>query len=142
MKTITSSVDRIQLAASLIVQLEKRIHFPNDRSIIHPTQLAKQAQIQQQSAKCVICSSKSNLEQHHIAGRANLPDTITVCKECHNELSCIYQPKWLLQDGERNPQEYYFLGLSDLFHLFWIKTQESYFHELAKVFALNARYQQ
>jgi hypothetical protein len=136
-------VDRIQLAAAKVVELEERIPFPASLSIPHPMQLVKEAEQQFAARHCVVCSrSDLPLRQHHIAGKANLPDTITLCKSCHDELSNIYQPKWLpWREAERNPLECYFLGWSDIFHLFWQKTRQEYFYELSKSFALNARYQ-
>lgn len=141
MNAITLSIDRIQLAVALIVQLEDRIPFPRNLSILHPIRLIKQAEMRVPSTRCAICASEGPLEQHHIAGRENLPDTITLCKTCHNELTNLYQPKWLPWNGEKKSLECYFLGLSDIFYLLWVKAGHSYFHELSKVFALNARYQ-
>lgn len=137
-------VDRVQLAAAKVVELEERIPFPASLSIPHPLRLMKEAEQQIVARYCVVCGrSGVPLEQHHIAGKANLPDTITLCKSCHGELTNIYQAKWIPweSDAERDPLECYFLGWSDIFHLLWQKTRHQYFYELSKNFALNARYQ-
>jgi len=139
-------VDRIQLAAAKVVELEERIPFPASLLIHHPIRLFKEAEQHCAATNCVVCGrSDVPLQQHHIAGKANLSDTITLCKmsaSCHDELTNIYQPKWLpWREAERNLLECYFLGWSDIFHLFWHKTSHPYFYELAKCFALNARYQ-
>ncbi len=135
-------VDRIQLATAKVVELEERIPFPASLSIPHPIRLMKEAEQQLALRCCVVCGQSSCLEQHHIAGRANLSDTITLCKTCHDEVTNIYQPKWIpWTDAERDPLECYFLGWSDIFHLLWHKTAHPYFYQLSKTFALNARYQ-
>jgi hypothetical protein len=132
-------VDRIQLAAAKVVELEERIPFPATLSIPHPIRMIKEAEQQVAARYCVVCGQSSSLEQHHIAGRAKLRDTIALCRTCHDEVTNIYQPKWL--DVERDPLECYFLGLSDIFHLLWQRTRNRYFYELSKIFALNGRYQ-
>jgi hypothetical protein len=87
----------------------------------------------------MICGvTDSVLEQHHVAGRSNYPDTITLCGTCHDELSQVYQPKWI--QTQRKPLTYYFLGWSDVFHVIWQKTGCPYFFELSKTFALNSEY--
>jgi len=136
-------VDRIQLATAKIVELEEQIPFPANLSITHPIRLMKEAEQQLTATHCIVCGrSGVPLEQHHIAGKVNLPDTITLCKICHNELTNIYQPKWIpWTDAERDPLECYFLGWSDIFPLLSHRTGHSYFFELSKTFALNARYQ-
>lgn len=134
--------DRIELAIGKIVQLEEKIPFPRHLSISHPIQLIKQAEQQAVTTHCMVCGlNRIPLEQHHIAGRINFPDTITVCRKCHDELTNIYQPKWLqIRNTERKPLEYYFLGLSDILHILWCKNANQYFYQLSKIFALNARY--
>jgi hypothetical protein len=136
-------VDRIQLAAAKVLEIEERIPFPAGLSIPHPIRLMKEAEQQVAARYCVVCGrSDIPLEQHHIAGKANLPDTLTLCRTCHDELTNIYQPKWIpWADSERDPLECYLLGWSDIFHLLWHKTGHHYFFELSKSFALNARYQ-
>lgn len=135
-------VDRIQLAAAKVLEMEEQIPFPADLSILHPIRLMKEAEQQVAARYCVVCGQSSSLEQHHIAGKANLPDTLTLCRTCHDELTNIYQAKWIpWADAERHPLECYFLGLSDIFHLLWQRTRNRYFYELSKIFALNGRYQ-
>jgi hypothetical protein len=132
-------LDRIQNAIPKIVQIEERIPYPAKLPISHPIRLIKEAEQQIASTHCVICGrSDLILEQQHVAGRANYSDTVTLCESCHDELSNIYQPKWIRT--QRNHVECYFLGWSDIFHLMWVKTKHPYFYELSKTFALNARY--
>jgi hypothetical protein len=125
-----------------VVQLEERLSFPRHISTPHPIVLIKQAEQQSVATRCMVCGTNGvTFEQHHIAGKVSFPDTITLCEKCHDELSNIYQPKWLpWETTERNPLECYFLGWSDVFHLVWQRTGHQYFHELSKAFALNARY--
>lgn len=132
-------LDRIQSAIPKVLQVEQRIPYPDELPVSHPIRLIKEAEQQIASTHCVICGRNNLvLEQHHIAGRAKYPDTITLCVTCHDELSNIYQPKWIR--AGRNCVECYFLGWSDIFHLMWVKKGHPYFYELSKVFALNARY--
>jgi hypothetical protein len=132
----------VELAAAKVLEIEERIPFPADLSIPHPIRMIKQAEQRFAARYCVVCGQSGSLEQHHMAGRANLPDTITLCKTCHDEVTNIYQAKWIpWADAERNPLECYFLGWSDIFHLLWQRTRQLYFYELSKSFALSARYQ-
>jgi len=142
-KMIELEVDRIQRAAAKVIELEEQIPFPANLSIPHPIRLMKEAEQQLTATHCIVCGrSGVPLEQHHIAGKANLPDTITLCKTCHDEVTNIYQAKWIpWADAESDSLECYFLGLSDIFHLLWQRTRHLYFFELSKSFALNARYQ-
>lgn len=135
-------VDRVLRAVALVVQLEGRFPFPRNLSTLHPIVLIKQAEQQSVATRCTVCGTNGvTFEQHHIAGKVNFPDTITLCEKCHDELSNIYQPKWLpWRNAERDPLECYFLGWSDIFHLIWQRTRHRYFLELSKTFALNARY--
>jgi hypothetical protein len=135
-------VDRVLRAVALVVQLEERFPFPRNLSTPHPIVLIKQAEQQSVATRCMVCGADDvPLERHHIAGRPNFRDTISVCKRCHDELTNIYQPKWLpWRNAERDPLECYFLGWSDIFHLIWQRTRRRYFLELSKTFALNARY--
>jgi hypothetical protein len=135
-------VDRVLRAVALVVQLEERFPFPRNLSTPHPIVLIKQAEQQSVATRCTVCGTNGvTFEQHHIAGKVNSPDTVTLCKSCHDELTNIYQPKWLpWKDSERDPLECYFLGWSDIFHLIWQGTRHRYFLELSKTFALNARY--
>jgi hypothetical protein len=127
---LSLEVDRVQRAVALVVQLEERFPFPRNISTPHPIVLIKQAEQQSVATRCMVCRVNGiALEQHHIAGKLNFPDTITLCKKCHDELTNIYQPKWLSwRDTERDPLECYFFGWSDIFHLVWHRTGHRYFH--------------
>lgn len=134
--------DRVLRAVALVVQVEERLSYPRNISTPHPIVLIKHAEQQLVATRCTVCGTNGvPSEQHHIAGKLNSPDTITLCEKCHDELTSIYQPKWLpWRNAERDPLECYFLGWSDLFHLLWRQTGHLYFYELSKAFALNARY--
>jgi len=136
-------VDRVLQAISLVNQVEERFSCPKGIAILHPIVLIKQAEQRLATVRCTICGTDDvTQEQHHVAGRLNFPDTITVCKSCHDEFTNILQPKWIpWKSTERNPIECYFLGWSDIFYLLWQRTDHLYFYELSKSFALNARYQ-
>ncbi len=133
-------LDRVQGAISLIMKVDERIRFPLELAIPHPIRLIKEAEQQTPAPQCRTCGSRDHLEKHHVAGRANYADTIPLCETCHDELSSIYQPKWIRHNC--SSLECYFLGWSDIFHLMWVKTKHPYFHELSKSFALNAGYAQ
>ncbi len=133
-------LDRVQDAVSMITKVDEQVQFPVELSIPHPIRLIKEAEQQVPALQCMICGSEDHLEKHHVAGRAHYPDTVTLCETCHDELSNIYQPKWI--HTTKLPLRCYFLGWSDIFHLIWIKTRHPYFYELSKVFALNAGYAQ
>ena len=136
---IVLGADRVQLAISWITEVEEKILFPAGMATAHPIRLVKEAEQCIAHESCVLCPSvHSNLEQHHVAGKANYPDTITLCEPCHDELSQIYQPTWL--PWVLTPLACYVIGWRDIFHLIWVKTNNSYFLELAKKFAQNARY--
>jgi len=134
--------DRVLRAIALVVQLEELLQFPRNIPAPHPIVLIKQAEQRLTTTNCTVCGAHGvPLQQHHIAGKANSPDTITLCEPCHDELTNIYQPKWLpWRNAERNPLECYFFGWSDIFHLLWLQNRHPYFRELSKAFALNARY--
>lgn len=131
-------LDRVQAAVSLITKVDEQIQFPAELSIPHPIRLIKEAEQLMPASQCRICGSQDHLEQHHVAGRSNYPDIVTLCKRCHDELSNIYQPKWLPWADSRTAC--YLLGWSDLFHMLRQKTEEGYFLELSKIFAQNAGY--
>ena len=135
-------VDRVQRAVALVAKVEERFPFPRNTSLRHPIQLIKEAEQQLAAPHCVTCGqAASSLEQHHVAGAANFPDTTSLCKACHDEITNIYQAKWLpWRDADRDRLECYFLGWSDVFLLLWRQTGRLYFRELSKAFALNARY--
>ncbi len=134
-------VDRVRAIITKIAELEDRIPYPSNLALPHPIQLLKEAEQQVSRKQCVICGRNDViLEQHHVAGRARYTDTITLCETCHDELSNIYQPKWI--HTVKHPLRCYLLGWSDVFHLIWAKTKHPYFYELSKVLALNASYPQ
>ena len=137
-RAIVLELDRMQVAVSMIMQVEQRIAYPAELSIPHPIRLLTEAEHQIASTHCLICGQNgSALEQHHVAGRENSNDTVTVCRPCHGRLSDTYQPKWL---GHWPRLASYFFGWSDIFELLGQTTGHHYFHELSKKFAQKARY--
>jgi hypothetical protein len=134
--------DRVQRAVALVVQIEERFPFPKNGPTRHPIELIKEAEQQLATPHCVTYGeAASSLEQHHVAGAANFPDTISLCKTCHDEVTNLFQAKWLpWRNTQRDQLECYILGWSDIFHLLWQNTGHQYFRELSKAFVFNARY--
>lgn len=107
MQTILEA-DRIQLAIRKVVQVEERVPFPSDLATPHPIRLIKEAEQRRASRYCVTCGGNSyGLEEHHVAGRANYPDEVTLCKPCHEQITNIYQAKWIQLTTK--PLQSYFL---------------------------------
>jgi len=122
----------------MITTVEQQTPFPANLEIPHPIRLVKEAEQQITRENCLITpENHSTLEQHHVAGKDNFPDTVTLCLTCHSKLSNIYQPKWL---GRWSRLACYYFGWSDIFELLEQTSHEQYFHELSKKFTQNARY--
>jgi len=120
------------------MQVEALIPYPSELSIPHPTRLLVEAEQKILHRRCVVCGENSSvLEQHHVAGRKNFSDIVSVCQICHGKLSNIHQPKWL---GRWPKLTCYFFGWSDIFELLGQTTGHHYFHELSKKFTQKARY--
>ena len=82
----------------------------------------KEAQILKE--RCEVCHSeeeRESLELHHIAGRKHDYRTITVCKECHGQLSAeqgLRDKRWLSAEVSPNLRTAFFLqGLKDILNL-------------------------
>jgi len=94
---------------------------------------------------CILCQlanrrNDDRLESHHIAGREHLPDALTVCLPCHNELS-EKQKKW--QYSKHEPHitlSSYFHGLSDIFELLFERNKQDHLKALATEFRNKAWY--
>jgi hypothetical protein len=72
-----------------------------------------------QSKQCVICpeSYESCIEQHHIAARANHPETHPVCRNCHRKLSDAQRDHPAQVSSPPSLLEvvgHYLLGLADM----------------------------
>jgi len=72
--------------------------------------------------QCVLCSHNDPLalELHHLAGQAFGDDTVSVCRNCHRQLSDYQKDHSLKQekpDGELEPIRRFIEGLADLFEL-------------------------
>ncbi len=78
---------------------------------------------------CGSCRSKENLQEHHIRGRKQGNEVITVCEECHDVLSrkqMLWDRSWLDPNYD-NKDVFLKRGLIDVFHLKYEKTgQEIY----------------
>lgn len=77
--------------------------------------------------KCEICNSMDiKLEMHHIRRHKNGNETITVCLECHKELTDkqrLWDKSWLNSDSE-DKETYLIRGLIDLCELKYDKTHQ------------------
>lgn len=133
--------DRVNIAVVSIRKVQDR--FPDIpekfRQILC---LVIEAYKQTVSNRCVLCrltgKTSDALEQHHIAGRNNWPDSLSVCLSCHNRLT-ENQKKWQNDlSNDRIRLSSYFDGLRDLFELLWELTGESHYRALAKRFTDQA----
>jgi len=84
-------------------------------------------------SECEICSSDKKLELHHIRGRKHGNETITVCYNCHKELSIkqrLWDRSWLDPYSD-NKDAFLVLGLIDICELKYQKTGK----EIFKIFS-------
>ena len=84
-------------------------------------------------SQCEICSSNKKLEQHHVRGRKHGNETITVCIDCHKELSIkqrLWDRSWL-DPYSNNKDAFLVRGLIDICELKYQKTGE----EIFKIFS-------
>lgn len=97
---------------------------------------------------CVVCKIsgdwqmgfRNSLEEHHVAGRANYADTISVCGNCHAFLS-DHQKTWLTIDEDESMRvSCYLYGLSDFFDLLFRRTSNTYLDQLASRFRSQGYY--
>jgi len=130
------SVDRVNLAVVSIRKVEDL--FPNMPEKFRPIfRLIVEAYRQVDSRRCVVCEiagkpNRSSLEKHHIAGRSQWPDALTVCVPCHDLLT-EKQKKWQNDiDDSRIRLSSYFNGLGDICELLWELTGEEHLHRLSK----------
>jgi len=92
------------------------------------------------SDRCVVCEiakvtqDASELEEHHVAGKMNFPDSTTVCRKCHEHLS-DHQKDWLVpkRDVAHRLSSYLF-GWADFFDLLYQKSGRPCFLSLARKF--------
>ena len=136
------SVDRVKLAVVSIRKVQDQSSDTPDkfRSIFR---LIVDAYKQVDSKRCVICEivgkpNDASLEKHHVAGRSQWPDALTVCVPCHNLLT-EKQKKWQNDiDDSRVRLSSYFNGLSDICELLWEFTCKEYLNSLSKEFTNRA----
>lgn len=85
--------------------------------------------------KCEVCKSRDGLEAHHIAGRKHDYRTVSLCSDCHQDLS-RKQRAWGKEWGRQNQPEqvrqvFFLRGLIELLELKAIKTGNSNYCTLA-----------
>ena len=79
--------------------------------------------------ECEICSSNKKLEQHHVRGRKHGNETITVCYDCHKELSIkqrLWDRSWLDANSD-NKDAFLIRGLIDVCELKYQETGKEIF---------------
>lgn len=85
--------------------------------------------------QCEICDSKEKIELHHIAGRKHDYRTVTVCRNCHDELSDEqkqWDGRWWQKDQPTPLREAFFLlGLKDILRLKAKKVHNTIYEDLA-----------
>ena len=133
-----------QVNAAIVSVRKVQDRFPNKpekfRQILG---LIVEAYKQAVSDRCVLCeiagkASNASLEQHHIAGRNNQPDSLPVCVPCHNLLS-EKQKKWQSHKDDSCIQlSSYFNGLSDICELLWETTGQEHLQSLSSEFTNRA----
>jgi len=136
------NIDRVNLAVVSIRKVQDL--FPNMPEKFRPIfRLIVEAYRQVDSRRCMVCKivgkpNNAQLEKHHIAGRSQWPDALTVCISCHNLLT-EKQKKWQNDiDDSRIRLSSYFNGLSDIFDLLWEFTGEEHLHRLSNEFMNRA----
>ncbi len=129
------------MAVKLISQVESEVKRLEELDLV---KLIKNAEQQTNYNNCILCEisdipkSNSKLEQHHITGKINYNDTITVCLECHEFLS-DHQQDWLpIKKCKADLLPSYFFGWADIFDLLYNKTSSLYFLKLARKFRSQA----
>jgi len=136
------SIDRVNLAVVSMRKVEDL--FPNMPEKFRPIfRLIVEAYRQVDSRRCLVCEivgkpNNAQLEKHHIAGRSQWSDSLTVCVPCHNLLT-EKQKKWQNDiDDSRIRLSSYFNGLGDICELLWEFTCQEYLHSLSKEFTNRA----
>ncbi|MFC1506399.1 hypothetical protein ACFLQ6_04940 [Thermoproteota archaeon] len=133
--------DRVLMAFKLTSEVDDEVKRPEEFDLVKIIKNAEQQTIYDNCILCeisVVSQSDSKLEQHHIAGKINFNDTITVCLECHDFLS-KHQKYWLpKKKSSLNRLSSYFYGWADVFDLLHNKTGSSYFENLANKFCSQA----
>jgi hypothetical protein len=134
--------DRVFLALKLVVEFGQSWEFKSHDL----AKLFKDAEQCTQFDHCLICSIAGVTqidpwrEEHHIAGRPNFPDTVTVCRRCHARLS-DYQKNWLVHRKEDATRfSAYLFGWADFFDLISNKSGLSDFEKLASRFRAQGYY--
>ena len=86
--------------------------------------------------RCEVCGADLICELHHVAGRKHDFRTITVCNQCHAELSesqKTWDARWYKSNQPQSLKYAFFLlGLHDILLLKSRKTANSIYEELAK----------
>lgn len=125
------------MALKLIMQTAESETIKQIDEIIGLIKQAEQHIRYQNCATCKISGASQinqKLEEHHIGGKANFDDTVTVCLDCHDFLS-DHQKAWLPTKKTRSNEIIsYFLGWADIFDLLYKKTMVFCFLKLARKF--------
>lgn len=94
---------------------------------------------------CEVCGSRHCvIEQHHVAGRKHDTRTISVCQQCHRQLSDmqnLYDRAWLNKQEDQN-EIWLTRGLIDVFTLKYEKTHIQLYKEAANLITRGFRYDQ
>jgi hypothetical protein len=136
-------LDRVLTALRLIVEVEETGQL-TELNISDLVKLVKDAEQGIEHDYCLICRTTGatqadpHVEQHHVAGKVvgepDIPDTVTVCGDCHNYLS-DHQRAWLIHSRDRAYRfSSYFFGWADIFDLLFVMSGVSSFKRLAEKF--------
>ena len=93
--------------------------------------------------ECEICSSNKKLEQHHIRGRKHGNESITVCYDCHKQLSIkqrLWGKSWLDANSD-NRDAFLIRGLIDVCELKYQKTGREIFKIFSEKLTEGFRYE-
>lgn len=138
LKENAETEDRVCIAIRPVRQVEESTskHGLGSRIII----LIKEAEQKRRTESCALhdflgCNSSTKIEEHHLAGRRNFPDTLSTCINCHQNLSEL-QLKWL--ESTKNKLASYLFGWSDIFLFLWMRTDETFYRLLSKKFTYQA----
>ena len=128
-------IEQISLSAYLIDALykAKEIQDTEYQEMLEWITDIIQNENRSKAKECEICSSNIKLEQHHIRGRKHGNESITVCYDCHKQLSIkqrLWDRSWLDPDSD-NKDAFLIRGLIDICELKYQKTGK----EIFKIFS-------
>ena len=94
-------------------------------------------------SECEICRSNKKLEQHHLRGRKHGNECITVCQECHKELTNkqrLWDRSWLDPDSD-NKDAFLIRGFIDVCELKYQQTRKEIFKIFPKILTEGFSYE-